>query len=70
VVDGALRVRVAAAPADGAANAALERLIAGSLDIARGRVRLIAGATNRRKLIEIEGFEPADLRARWPGLDV
>jgi hypothetical protein len=70
VVDGRLRVKVTAAPVDGAANLALERLIAESLGIAKGRVRLVSGATNRRKLIEINGIKPADLRARWPGLDV
>jgi uncharacterized protein YggU (UPF0235/DUF167 family) len=63
-------VRVAAAPVDGAANASLERLLAEALGLARGRVRLVSGATNRRKVIEIEGIGPADLRARWPGLDV
>jgi uncharacterized protein len=63
-------VRVAAAPVDGAANAALERVLADALGIAKGRIRLVAGATNRRKVIEIEGLEPASARARWPGLDV
>ena len=70
VVEGELKVRVAAAPVAGAANAALERLIAETLGLARSRVRLVAGAANRRKMIEIEGVGPADLRARWPGLDV
>ena len=70
VVDGALRVRVAAAPVDGAANDALVRLIAESLGIAPSRVRLVGGASNRRKLIEIEGVAPAELRSRWPSLAV
>ena len=60
-----------ASPAvDGAANESLLRLIADSLGLARSRVRLIQGATNRRKLIEIEGVQPAELRSRWPGLTV
>jgi uncharacterized protein len=65
-----LRIRVSAAPVDGAANAALERVIAETLGIAKGRVRLVAGASNRRKVIEIEGLDPASARARWPSLDV
>ena len=67
---GALRVRVAAAPVDGAANAALMALIADELGLPRGRIRLVAGTANRRKLIEVDGIEPAALRSRWPGLDV
>jgi len=45
-------------------------LIADALGVATGRVRLVAGATNRRKVIEIDGADGAALRARWPGLDV
>ena len=70
VVDGVLTARVAAAPVDGAANAALTALLAEVLGLPKGRVRLVAGTSNRRKLIEVEGLEPAALRARWPGLDV
>ena len=70
MVDGSLRARVAAPPVDGAANEALMRLIAQALDLPRNRVRLAAGATNRRKVIEVDGVEPAVLRGRWPGLDV
>ena len=70
MVDGALKVRVTAAPVDGAANDALVRLIADTLRVPRGRVHLVTGAANRRKLIEIEGVDAAVLRARWPGLDV
>jgi uncharacterized protein YggU (UPF0235/DUF167 family) len=70
VIDGVLKARVAAAPVDGAANEALVRLVAGSLGIAPRRVRIVGGASNRRKLIEIEGVEPTELRSRWPGLTV
>jgi uncharacterized protein YggU (UPF0235/DUF167 family) len=69
-IDGALRVRVAAAPVDGAANAALERVLAEALGIAKGRIRLVAGAAHRRKVIDIDGVDAATLRVRWPGLDV
>lgn len=70
MVDGALKVRVTAAPVDGAANASLIRLLADAVGVPRRSVRLVTGAANRRKLIEIEGTDPAALRARWPGLDV
>ncbi|HSL97713.1 MAG TPA: DUF167 domain-containing protein [Candidatus Deferrimicrobiaceae bacterium] len=70
VAGGVLRARVSAAPADGAANEALLRLLAETLGIARGRVRLVRGATGRDKLVEGDGPDPAALRLRWPGLVV
>ena len=70
VVDGELRVRVAAPALDGAANHALLRLIADQLDLPRTAVRLAAGASGRRKLIAIDTIEPAVVSARWPGLAV
>ena len=68
VVDGVLRARVAAAPADGAANEALCRLIAREVGVPRSAVRIAAGATSRAKVVEVEGAVEADLRGRWPGL--
>ena len=70
VIEGVLRARVAAPAVDGAANVALIRLLAGEFDVAPSDVRLVSGATARRKLIAIEGGEPAVLLARWPDLAV
>ena len=61
VYNGALRVRVQAPPVDGAANDALVELLAESLGIARTRVRVVAGATGRRKVIDVDGVDPADV---------
>ena len=68
MVDGVLRVRVSAPAVDGAANNALVRLIAAELDLARSRVRIVAGASGRQKLIVVEGVTPVALTERWPGL--
>jgi hypothetical protein len=68
VVDGALRVRVSAAPVDGAANEALERLLARELGVPRTGVRIASGATARTKVIEIDGADPVEVARRWPGL--
>jgi hypothetical protein len=70
VRDGRLLVRVAAAPADGAANEALLRLIAESVGVPRGSVRLVAGATGRTKIVGVTGADRASLVARWPDLGV
>lgn len=68
MTDGILRARVAAAPVDGAANAALLRLLAEELDVARSDVRLVGGATGRTKVVAVDGVDPARVRVRWPGI--
>jgi uncharacterized protein YggU (UPF0235/DUF167 family) len=65
--DGVLRVRVAAPPVEGAANEALCRLLARALCVAPGDVRIVGGASGRRKLVEAE-VNPARISAAWPGL--
>jgi uncharacterized protein len=50
-----LKARVHAAAHEGAANAALVRLLAKALGIAAGDVSLVGGATGRIKQIRIEG---------------
>ena len=70
VVDGVLKVRVMAPAVEGAANAALIRIIADELDVARRDVRIVAGATSRQKLVVVDGVDPEAIVARWPGLKV
>jgi uncharacterized protein len=70
VVEGALKVRVAAPPVEGAANQALVRVIAEELGVARRSVRLVAGAAGRQKLIVVDGVTAEDVLARWPDLRV
>ena len=53
--DGLLRIRLAAPPVDGAANAALAVFIADKLGIAKSRVRVVSGLTGRRKVVRIDG---------------
>lgn len=66
--DGVLRVRVAAPPVDEAANRSLERLLARELGVPPSAVRIVAGATGRRKTIAVEGVSTAAILARWPGI--
>ena len=70
VVDGVLKIRVMAPAVEGAANVALVRLLADELGIARRDVRIVAGATSRQKLVVVDGVEPDEVVARWPGLRV
>ena len=62
-----LRVRVTAAPLEGQANAALERLLAKRLGVARGDVRVVAGSRSRRKVVEIEALTIARVHDRLAG---
>lgn len=59
-----LKARVAAAPVDGAANAALIALVAGALKAPKSHVRLVLGASAKLKQLEIEGLDEAELARR------
>ena len=61
---GVLRVRVKEAPVDGAANAALVRLVAKYLGISRGAISIIYGATGRNKILKIEGLSARQIKNR------
>jgi uncharacterized protein YggU (UPF0235/DUF167 family) len=50
-----LKARVRAAAHEGAANAALQKLIASLLEVAPRRVQLVAGSSARVKRLMIEG---------------
>ena len=57
-----IQVRVTAPPVDGEANAALEKLVAKKLGIAKSKVEVVKGETSREKLLEIDGLGEADAR--------
>ena len=63
VRDGCLRLRLAAPPVDGAANAACIAFLAKLLGINRSQMRLQAGAKSREKLVHIAGLTPAQVAA-------
>lgn len=59
-------MRVAQAPADGAANDAVIKLLAKALGISRSELSIISGQTGRHKRVAIP-FEPNELRRRLGG---
>jgi hypothetical protein len=65
-VDGvhgdALKVRVHAAPVEGAANAAVIEVIAAALGVPKRSVMIVGGATSRSKIVEVSGVDAADVR--------
>lgn len=60
---GVLKVSVTVVPEDGKANKALIDLLAKSFKIAKSSITIVSGATDRRKLLFIEG-DAEDVRRR------
>ncbi len=58
-----LDVWVTAPAVEGAANYALQQVVADALGVRRSAVTLVSGQRGRRKRIRVEGIEPAALEA-------
>ena len=54
------KVRVAAAPEDGRANAELLRLLATVLGVPERSLAIVAGRQSRRKTVTVDGVDPAE----------
>jgi uncharacterized protein (TIGR00251 family) len=67
VRDGALLVRLAAAPVDGEANDALLVLLAEVLDVPRRDLSIVSGERGRRKRLKVAGLTPAAVQTRLGG---
>ncbi len=55
--DGALRVRVAAPPVEGAANEELRRTLARALDVPTRAVEIVNGQTTKTKRVRVAGVD-------------
>ena len=62
--DGTLWARIAAPPVDGAANEALLRFLAKTLDVPRSRLAITVGQSSRHKRIVVTGVTSEDLESR------
>ena len=60
----ALKIRLAAPPVDGQANAALLDFIAAKVDARRTLVHLVSGQTSRSKRVRIENADPETILTR------
>lgn len=63
----ALKIRLAAPPVDGKANAALLEFIAAKVDVGRTGVHLVSGQTSRSKRVRIDNADAAQVLARLGG---
>jgi uncharacterized protein (TIGR00251 family) len=68
-VGEALKVCVTAPPEKGKANAAVESVLAEALGVPAACVRVVTGHGSPRKVVEIEGLDDADVRARLASAD-
>jgi uncharacterized protein len=59
--DGALRIRIAAPPVEGAANRELIRLLARMFKLPQNAVAIISGAGSKSKIVRIDGADSSKL---------
>jgi uncharacterized protein (TIGR00251 family) len=64
---GALKVALTAPPVEGAANDALEKLLARLLDVPRRAVTIVRGERSRTKTVRVEGRSAASVRGLVQG---
>lgn len=63
----ALKIRLAAPPVDGKANAALLAFVADRLGVPRSAVELVGGQTSRAKRVRVSAISPEQAAAICPG---
>jgi uncharacterized protein len=66
----ALKIRIAAPPADGAANAELIRFLSERLGVRRSAITITAGQAGRRKIVAITGVDSETALRILEGEDV
>jgi uncharacterized protein (TIGR00251 family) len=54
-LDGALKIRLAAAPVDGAANAELIKFLAREFGVPKSQVKILSGHVSKSKRVKISG---------------
>lgn len=64
VVDGALRVRLAAPPVEGAANKVLLQYLADVLGVPKRDLEIVSGEHGRHKLVRVHGLSGDEVRRR------
>jgi len=62
--DGALRVRVTAAPAEGQANAAVIAILAKTLGVSKSRLEIIRGYSSRDKVVSVDTLTEQEVQRK------
>ncbi|HQU81922.1 MAG TPA: DUF167 domain-containing protein [Pyrinomonadaceae bacterium] len=61
-MDGALKVRIASPPVDGAANAEIIKLFAKTFGVSKSEIEIIGGQTSKSKQIKAHGVKAEKLQ--------
>ncbi|MDQ3802084.1 MAG: DUF167 domain-containing protein [Acidobacteriota bacterium] len=59
-LDGALKIRLASPPVDGAANLELVKILSKTLGVPGNAIEILSGRTARTKQVKISGISPED----------
>ena len=59
-----LCVKITAPPVEGAANTAIVKFIADSLNIRKSQIDLVSGDKSREKVLKINGLSDGDIKSR------
>jgi uncharacterized protein (TIGR00251 family) len=62
--DGTVKIRLTAPPVEGQANQALVQFLAKILEVAPGRVEVVAGQSGRDKLVTVLDLDTATVQER------
>ena len=65
--EGAIKVKVASPPVDGAANEELVKCFAKRLGVAKSQVEIVSGLASRTKRLRISGVTAEELRRAVSG---
>jgi hypothetical protein len=65
VIEGALKVRIAAPPVDGAANDAVVAFFAKLFKTAKSNVSIVAGERSKKKRVAVKGLTEKEFRGVW-----
>ena len=69
IQDDAMKIRIAAPPREGEANAECIRFLSGILDVKKTQVTIIRGQKSRRKTVAVTGLKSRDIEAIMPPSD-
>ncbi len=64
-LDGAVKIRIASPPVDGAANEELIRFLAKLLDVRRSDIEIIGGQTSKSKIVRVSGNSAEAVRGKF-----